>query len=117
MVTAVTLNLHPLVGIRRWGVHWLYNDQIEIYTDAWEKPGGPVRKTGMFVIGRHLQEAMWNDYLSNIGNFWNGREGVTWVMPLNGSGVIEGPVSESDGREPNPFNFLLPKQLQSSPSQ
>jgi hypothetical protein len=117
MVTAATLNLHPLVGIRRWGVHWLYNDKIEIYTDAWEKPGGPTRKAGMIMLGRHLQKAMWNNYLSNIGNFWNGREGVIWEMPINGSGVMDGPVSESDGKQPNPFNVLLPKLLQFSSKQ
>ena len=109
MVRAMTLNRHPLVGVRRWGLHQIGDNpvQIEFFTDAWEMPRIWYDDWAMFFF-RQVQHDMWVRYLENFGNAWNGRMGVTWKFPW----VNVTPAWQLPGTKQNPFRNELPVPLQ-----
>jgi hypothetical protein len=111
MVRAMTLNAHPLVGVRRWGV--VKKDtsapgSIEFFTDAWEMPSGAVNDAMMEILGRQLQEQMWRRYLNNFAAAWTGREGAVWLPPM----VLDTVPEYLNGSATNPFRSQLPAALQ-----
>jgi len=109
MVRAMTLNWHPLVGVRRWGLHQIGDNpvQIEFFTDAWEMPSSWYDDWFM-IFFRQAQHDMWVRYLNNYGNAWNGRMGVSWKFPY----VNVTPPVLLPGSQRNPFRNELPAPLQ-----
>jgi RHS repeat-associated protein len=106
MVRAMTLNGHPLVGVRRWSVQKDGQSGIEFFTDAWEKPRNLLNGIAVAAVGGTLQDSMWQNYLTNFGRAWDGREGVRWNSILH--------IAEPrylDGRRENPFRAELPGEL------
>jgi RHS repeat-associated protein len=109
MVRAMTLNWHPLVGVRRWGLHQIGDNpvQIEFFTDAWEMPSSWYDDWSM-IFFQQSQHDMWVRYLENYGNAWNGRMGVSWRFP----NVNVTPAWSLPGNQGNPFRNELPAPLQ-----
>lgn len=59
-----TAGHHMLAGQRRWWVE-LFNSDVRLVTEAYERPRNRWNRIGMFV-GRYVQMKIWAAYLRNI---------------------------------------------------
>ncbi|MEI7776336.1 MAG: RHS repeat-associated core domain-containing protein, partial [Verrucomicrobiota bacterium] len=71
---------HLLEGTRSWSARVVGTSSIEIETHATERSAGTfVEVTRILDVwgGPNLQKAVWTNYLTNIGRFWQAQMGVS----------------------------------------
>jgi hypothetical protein len=120
VVTAMTLGNHMIVGIRKWGVYEVFNDTTDshelgtvasqgvgIWTAAWEQRNNWFTDLGFSTMGKEDMEAVWKNYITNIGNNLKTSNAVVTVSDYADANSGKAYISLPPGT-PNPWSKTLP---------
>lgn len=85
VISAVTLQGHPLAGWRYWRVYSIGQNDVVIETGAYDQPGpGPKNYLGYYVPGRWMVSKGWYKYLLYIRDKLQARQGSSLQNTLGG---------------------------------
>jgi len=73
VIQATTLDDHPLIGARRWGVKNNADGSVTLWTEAYDIGRGRAIRSNLAnesftaeELAKHPQFSLWNDYLMNL---------------------------------------------------
>jgi RHS repeat-associated protein len=116
-VTAQTLGLHQLVGIRTWKFKVQEEGcgfRVTVTTEAYERPAGLPNRIGAWLVGERAQMAVWDAYFKNIASWYSGNYRACGVRTTSKSEWLKGQPSPWGPKIPldHPEPYMPPVKFQ-----